>query len=198
MTHRRRSHGPALTARHLHSLNIVSNSFFARSSPSAVNTTDFALFTGSSIQNVSIPFAISPELQASKFVAAKDFVPLGGLGGAVVDMDGHGTHVMSTIGETTNNHLALAGIAYNVRLMTIKVCTGYWELMIARAQAGTPGFIDPDSGFCPDDAIIAGIRYAADNHANTLNISLGGPDASPATQTALQYAVSKGTFVSMS
>ena len=33
--------------------------------------------------------------------------------GPVLDMEGHGTHVASTIGEDTNNALAEAGIAYN-------------------------------------------------------------------------------------
>lgn len=157
------------------------------------------LWTGSSIQNVTFPVAVSPDLSASRFVGAKDFVPLsGGAAGAMFDMDGHGTHVASTINESTNNNLAFAGIAYNAKLMPIKVCLGFWELMIIRAQGGGTGYIDLNSGTCPDDAIIAGIRYAADNHANVLNISLGGEGTAPGTLDALKYAISKGTFVSMS
>ena len=37
-------------------------------------------------------------------------------------------------------------MAYNVRIMPVKVCVGYWELMIANAQAGQTGFLPEDSG----------------------------------------------------
>jgi serine protease len=162
-------------------------------------TMTFPLWTGSSIQNVNLIVGVNPELTASRFVAAKNFVPLAGApADAMFDMDGHGTHVASTINENTNNNFRLAGIAYNARLMPIKVCLSFWELMIIRAQGGGTGYIDADAGTCPDDAIIQGIRYAADNHANVLNISLGGDEISPATLDALKYAISKGTFISMS
>ena len=162
-------------------------------------TMTFPLWTGSSIQQVNLAVGVNPELSTSRFVSPKDFVPLPDApAGAMFDMDGHGTHVADTINESTNNNLALAGIAYNAKLMPIKVCLGFWEMMIIRAQVGLTGYIPLDSGTCPDDAIIAGIRYAADNHANVLNISLGGEGTSPATLDALKYAISKGTFVSMS
>src|SRR5262245_11496460 len=38
-----------------------------------------------------------------------------------VDLVGHGTHVSGTIGQLTNNGVGVAGIAYNVRLMPVKV-----------------------------------------------------------------------------
>lgn len=162
-------------------------------------TLTFPLWTGSSIQNVNLVVGVSPELSASRFVSPKDFVPLPGApAGAMFDMDGHGTHVASTINESTNNNLALAGLAYNAKIMPIKVCMSFWEMMIVNAQGGHTGYLPLDSGACPDDAIIAGIRYAADNRANVLNISLGGEGTSPATLDALKYAVSKGVFVSMS
>jgi serine protease len=162
-------------------------------------TMTFPLWTGSSIQNVNLVVGVNPELTASRFVSPKDFVPLSGApADAMFDMDGHGTHVADTINENTNNNLALAGIAYNAKLMPIKVCLSFWEMMIINAQGGHGGYLPLDAGTCPDDAIIAGIRYAADNHANVLNISLGGEGISPATLDALKYAVSKGTFISMS
>jgi serine protease len=42
------------------------------------------------------------------------------------------------------------------------------------------------------------IRYAADNGAHVINLILGGPQASPITREALQYAVSRSVFVAIS
>jgi len=105
--------------------------------------------------------------------------------------------VSSTIGEATNNGLLGAGMAYNVRIMPVKVCVGYWELMIANAQAGQTGFLPEDAAECPFDAIISGIRYAADNGAKVINISLGGEDPSEEMRNAITYAVQRGAFVAM-
>jgi serine protease len=154
------------------------------------------LFTGSKIENVTLPFDVSPDLSQSRVVLPRDFVPFVP-GAPVLDLDGHGTHVSSTIAEQTNNFIQLAGIAYNVKLMPVKVCFGYWESMIANAQQGIMGFLPPDVGGCPDDAIIGGLHYAADNGAKVINLSLGGTDADDALRQAIVYAVQHGAFVSM-
>ena len=66
-------------------------------------------------------------------------------------------------------------------------------------RAGVPGFLDPrETGTCPDSAVSDAIRYAADNGAQVINLSLGGPDASPIAREALQYAVARGVFVAIS
>ena len=38
-----------------------------------------------------------------------------------LDIDGHGTHVAGTIGQATNNTVGAAGMAFNVRIMPVKV-----------------------------------------------------------------------------
>jgi len=134
-------------------------------------------------------------------VLAKDFATpalFGYSAAAVVDMQGHGTHVSSTIGEDTNNALAQAGIAYKVRIMPVKVCVGYWDVQFAGSAAGLTGFAPSDSEGCPSSAVVQGIRYAADNGANVINMSLGGREPSLAERDALIYAVNKGVFVSIS
>lgn len=161
-------------------------------------TTSFAfpLWTGSQIENVIVPYRVSPELSAARIAAGRDFVFWTG---PVLDMVGHGTHVASTALQETNNNLALAGIAYRARLLPLKACVGYWEIQIVQSAQGIPGYVDPrEDGGCPNSAIAQAIRFAADNGAQIVNVSLGGPGAAPAILEALRYAVGRGTFVAMS
>ncbi len=160
-------------------------------------TMTFPVWTGSSFTDASVPFAVNTDMAASRFVKPMDFIFFDE-GGPVLDMDGHGTHVASTIAQDTNNGFGLAGMAYNVRIMPVKVCYGYWEVMFLNGLDGIPGFEDPDIGGCPFDALAEGVRYAVDNGAKVINISLGGTDPSNAIRAALSYAVERGAFISMS
>jgi serine protease len=133
---------------------------------------------------LDVPFAIAPELgNADRFVAPRDFIweddnPL--------DLDGHGTHVAGTIGQLTNNGVGVAGMAFNVKLMPVKVVDNIWDEVFNSPLFGT------------DDTVARGIRYAADNGAKVINLSIGrtGPPA-PAMESAIIYAVSRGAFVSV-
>jgi len=148
---------------------------------------------------VNLSFVVSPDFSTSRIVQPRDFIFNSSSGGPVLDMDGHGTHVAGTIAEDTNNNLRVAGIAYNVRIMPVKVCVGYWELMIANAEQNRPGFIvDPSASICTSSAVSQGVRYAADNGAKVINLSLGGTSASTSERDAIAYAVSRGAFVSIS
>jgi serine protease len=164
---------------------------------SAPLTLTTPLWNGSAFVSTAIPFAGSPDLSASRIVNPHDFV-FNTTTNVVLDMDGHATHVSSTIGEDTNNLLALAGIAFNVQIMPIKVCSGYWESMIQRGIAGTPGFTNIKTAGCPDSAIIAGIELAAQSGVKVINLSLGGSQPEPGLQTAIQDAVNAGAFVAIS
>ena len=94
-------------------------------------------------------FRRAPDLRRSTFVHPWDFV----------DQDrhpndryGHGTHVTGTIAEATNNGVAVAGVAYGVKVMPLKVLNDFGEgdsLAIAKA-----------------------IRYAAKYGADVINLSL--------------------------
>ena len=153
------------------------------------------LWTGSSFTTTQIPFAKSPDLSGARIVHPLDLVF--STNNNVLDMDGHSTHVASTIAEDTNNAFALAGIAFNVQIMPVKVCLGYWESMIVRGQQGITGFSPVTDASCSDSAIVQGIHAAADAGAKVINISLGGDEPSPADQDAINYAVSKGAFVAI-
>jgi serine protease len=133
---------------------------------------------------IDVPFAAAPDLGGpDRFVSPRDFIwddtlPL--------DLDGHGTHVAGTIGQATNNSVGVAGMAFNVRIMPVKVISEVWDLIFGSPFQGT------------DDVVARGVRYAVDNGAKVLNMSIGraGPPA-PAVQEAIAYAVRQGAFVSV-
>jgi serine protease len=160
------------------------------------NTTrTVATWNGTAIQTITVAYATNPDLAVSRLVSPIDFVTNGG--STVLDSDGHGTHVSSTVGEDTNNALFDAGIAYNARIMPVKVCTSYWDVQFAFSAAGGRGFVPLDPGGCPSSAIGAGIRYAVDNGAKVINLSLTGSDPSTTERDAIAYAVGKGAFVAI-
>jgi serine protease len=179
----------------------ASSSIIAAVLDTGVTTSDaprtFKTWNGSAIVNVQVPFAINPDLAGSRLVSPYDFAFIDGA--TVLDMEGHGTHVASTVGEDTNNALFDAGIAYNARIMPVKVCTSYWEIQFAMSANNIPGFtpISEDGG-CLNATVAAGIRYAADNGARIINISIGGPAPSATLESALRYAVDRGVFIAIS
>ena len=154
----------------------------------------FSTWSGTSIQNFTARVAGNPDLAAARLVSPKDFVFWEG---PVLDMDGHGTHVSGTIGQDSNNGAGEAGMAYRVSIMPVKVCYGYWDLQLTQAALGQPGFVPLSAGACPNDLVVQGIRYAVDNGAKVINVSLGGPTPSEAMAEAIRYAVSKGVFVAI-
>ena len=147
-----------------------------------VRYTGRALFPFPALGPVEIPFAAAPELGgAERFVAPRDFI---WNTDAPFDMEGHGTHIAGTIGQVTNNASGVAGMAFNVRFMPIKVLDGDWDAVFNSPNVAT------------DDLIARAIRYAADNGAHVLNLSVGregGP--APAVRAAVEYAVAHGVFV---
>jgi serine protease len=160
------------------------------------STLPMTLWTGNDFEVVDVPVAIDPDIAATRILPGRDFVFWSG---PVIDFVGHGTHIASTILQETNNGVGLSGIAYRAQLMPLKVCYGYWEVQFLRSAARIPGYVDPsETGSCPDSAVSEAIRYAADNGARFINLSLGGPQPSPVTREALQYATSRGVFVAIS
>ena len=105
-----------------------------------------------------------------------------------VDLDGHGTHVTGTLGQLTNNAEGVAGVAFNVRLMPLKVLIGEWDFIFGGASMCC-GATDSD--------IAAAIRYAAERGADVINMSLGGPDPSPVVDEAIRFAVGLDVFVAI-
>ena len=111
----------------------------------------------------------APDLEGTSFVSGYDFV---GDDKYPNDENGHGTHIAGTIAQTTNNNKGTAGIAPRASIMPIKVLN----------KNGKGNYFD----------IAQGIIWAADNGANIINLSLGGPSSSRYLKDACAYAYSKG------
>jgi serine protease len=155
----------------------------------------FKTWSGTAIVTDEMPFAISPDFDPARIAPGRDFVFWTG---PVLDSDGHGTHVAGTVAQSTNNNLGYAGVAYNAKVMPLKACLSYWDVQILRSEQGVPGYAPLGSDFCPTSAVVTAIRYAADNGAKVINLSLGGTNQSPSYVDALNYAVSLGVFVAIS
>jgi serine protease len=155
---------------------------------------NFKTWSGTAIVTDEMPFAISPDFDAARIATGRDFVFWTG---PVLDSDGHGTHVAGTVAQSTNNNLGYAGVAYNAKVMPLKACLSYWDVQILRSEQGVPGYAPLGSDFCPTSAVVTAIRYAADNGAKVINLSLGGTNQSPAYVDALNYAVSRGVFIAI-
>lgn len=122
-----------------------------------------------------------PDLQA-KLVGGADFVDGGGDCPGPQDEEGHGTHVSGIAAAVTNNGVGVAGTAPDAKVMPVRV-------------------LDAD-GSGQDSWVIAGIRYAADNGAEVINLSLGGlpvvgqtPQFNEELEAAVAYAWSKGAVI---
>ncbi len=91
------------------------------------------------------------------------------------DLRWHGTAVAGVASAVTDNGIGIASLAFNARLMPVKVMT----------QDGT----------IYTHITAYGIVYAADNGADAISISLGGGSASNLEREAIAHACSLGVLV---
>ncbi|MCP4448781.1 MAG: peptidase S8 [Myxococcales bacterium] len=117
-------------------------------------------------------FHMAEDLEGVAFVKPWDFVDNDSHAN---DDHAHGTHVAGTIAQATHNGKGVAGVARNVKIMPLKVLS-------ASGSGSVAGIADA-------------IRYAADEGAQVINMSLGGPMPSRVLKKAVQYAHDKGVTV---
>ena len=94
---------------------------------------------------------------------------------SVDDDNGHGTTIAGIIGAEANNNRGIAGIAYNCKIMPIKVLDFEGE------------------GKYSD--VADGIIYAVDNGAKVINLSLGGYGYSYILRIAVEYALDNNCII---
>jgi serine protease len=122
-------------------------------------------------------FVRSPDLRGNRFVRGYDFVEDDAY---PHDLNGHGTHVASTIAETVDNGVGVTGLAFGAQIMPVRV--------LDRNGEG-------DSA-----AISRGIRFAARKRVQIINLSFEFGEAVRASQIpdildALRFARRKGVLV---
>lgn len=127
--------------------------------------------TGVAYENFG-SFKVAPDLAGTQFVQGYNAL---NNSNHANDDNSHGTHVTGTIAQTTNNGIGTAGIAYNAKIMPVKVLN----------KKGSGSYGD----------IAEGIIWAADHGAKIINLSLGGPYPSETLRQALAYARGKGVFI---
>lgn len=112
------------------------------------------------------------DLENTGFVGGYDFVhdrP------EAIDDHAHGSHVSGTVAQSTHNGKGVMGVAFNAKIMPIKVLS-------ARGSGSLADIAD-------------GIYFSADHGAKVINMSLGGPFAESTLATAVRKAHQKGVIV---
>jgi subtilisin family serine protease len=98
-----------------------------------------------------------------------------GYDGDPTDRFGHGTAVASVIAARGDDGFGISGMAWDARVMPVKVLS--------------------DSGWGTTATMIAGLDYALDEGARIVNISLNGPEPSQALGDAIHRAEARGVLV---
>ena len=91
------------------------------------------------------------------------------------DVHGHGTKVAGAAAAIGDNHLGVAGVAWESRIMPLRVSDANGNAMTS--------------------AMASAVTWAADHGARVVNISFAGVAASATVTSAARYANSKGTVV---
>lgn len=97
-------------------------------------------------------------------------------GNTCADNYNHGTHVAGIAAANGGSDgQGIFGVAPGAEIYALKVCT--------------------DGGLCYQDNMAKGIRYAADQGANIISISLEGSTQNTVLKDAIDYAASKGSLL---
>jgi len=115
---------------------------------------------------------VHPDLKAKIKSAGRDFV---NNDNDATDDNGHGTMVAGIAAADTNNNAGIAGVAWNCKILPVKVIA-----------ADGDGFYDD---------IVSGVRWAVDNGASVINMSIGGEEAADTMRDAVKYAHDKKVVV---
>jgi cell wall-associated protease len=97
------------------------------------------------------------------------------LNGGTSDPNGHGTAVAGVVGARGNNGIGVAGYCWQCKILPVRV-------------------LDAD-GSGSASVVASGIKWAVDNGADIINLSMAGPGTSDAIDSAVAYARKKNVIV---
>ncbi|HEU5106169.1 MAG TPA: S8 family serine peptidase [Solirubrobacterales bacterium] len=139
--------------------------------PGAAGVVVAVLDSGIAYRSLGSRFLRSPDFSRSQFVPGYDYVDRDRL---PLDEGGHGTHVAGTIAEGTDNGIGVTGLAYNAKLMPLRVI-------------GSDG-----EGYALD--IARAIRFAVAHEAQVINMSFNFKcgERVPMVNEALRDAYKQG------
>jgi serine protease len=134
------------------------DNLIAKGRPGGIGVKVAVLDTGLAYEDRG-PYRRSPDISRFRVARGRDFCahagsvgdPCAGVDDHPDDPNGHGTHVASTIAESTYNALGETGLAYGVTIIPVKV-------------------LDRD-GLGDQESIAAGIDYAVARGAQVINLS---------------------------
>ena len=93
-----------------------------------------------------------------------------------LDINGHGTHCAGIIGAVGNNGIGITGVCWNCKIMPVQI-------------------FNESNIFVPStfySRLSSGIKYAADNGADVMSMSVGWNSYSDLLKDAVDYAYDKG------
>jgi subtilisin family serine protease len=93
----------------------------------------------------------------------------------VTDGHGHGTMCAGVAGAVADNGIGIAGVAYNCKIMPVRIANASYYNTWAM--------------------IVAGIKYAVDNGVDVISMSLGTYSPPSILRDAVNYAYGKGVFM---
>jgi hypothetical protein len=127
-------------------------------------------FTGRGIRVAILDNGIDPRAKGITGKVAANFDAIHAANG----LQEHGTATAGIVAAETNAEAGIGGVAPDVEILNVKVCV---------------------MSNCRTEAMIPGLRWAIDNGADVISMSIGGPGVDAAVASLIKEATEKGIVV---